>query len=646
MAMNERIHIMREAIVKITQMLAGQTIQVTQRGISAYVKSNDKGKPYLVNLPFMPDNADDKLIDAIQGFLDHEVAHILFTDFEAMPKAMREGTGGMLNLLEDSRIEREMGKRFEGSADNLNRVGRFFLEKYTMPKLKEAIANGDNEQVVGLLMVPLIRGMAGQHVFRDFMKDKMSHVQEEYDKIKDLAPQIEALSSTDACLKLASTIKKRLSKASAPPADPTPPMMPPPKPPKSGSGGGDPDPADPDPTPGDPDPADPADPSDPDEEEGGAAAGPGGGDEDGDMRVTGGEPDDSISHDAESGKNPAPDGQEVDTAHGSGLTWEAIDKNMAVDYDDCVSSVITNSAADTAGDADYLIYSKDFDVVEPLEVGKGYKDDHMKNMVEDVEHMVGPLQKDLERAISARSLSQWVPGQRSGRLNAASLSRLAVNDPRVFRRKHEVTSKDVAVELVVDMSGSMSGTKITTASRAAYALAAVLERIGIPCEVICFTTGPAAFDDRAHYEREVAKIGRNFSRNESLYMPILKGFDERLLPNVKQRFAWLPHCGDLRNNVDGECIEVAARRLMKRREAGKVMMVLSDGAPHAAGSTGELSKHLKQTVKAITKAGVNVLGIGIQSDAVRQFYPKALVLHDVKELPNLVMKELRAVLIK
>ena len=80
--MNERIAIMRQAIATVTQTLSGADVQVTQSGIEAWVRNDASGKPVQVNLPYLPDNADDALIDAIQGFLDHEVAHILFTDFK------------------------------------------------------------------------------------------------------------------------------------------------------------------------------------------------------------------------------------------------------------------------------------------------------------------------------------------------------------------------------------------------------------------------------------------------------------------------------------------------------------------------------------------------------------------------------------
>lgn len=688
MAMNDQIYIMREAIIKLTQMLAGKGIQVTQRGVSAYVRADKSGRPVLVNLPYIPDNATMELIDAIQGFLDHEVAHILFTEFPVMEDAMKIGAGGMLNLIEDARIEREMGKRFQGSGENLARMGKFFLDKYTTPKMNAAIKSGNTKELIAVLTVPLVRAMAGQQIFAEFMKDKMHHVEEVNDKIKDLAGRIEGATSTRDCLDLATTIVKRLRDGAAVPPPAADPAAPPPIPMPGGGGSSgkkdpkaptagkapkaakapDPDPADEEEDPAAPgdddeeekDPADPAaDPDDEeapapgdddeeDDEEGAAGpADPSGSPADDDMHTGGGSGDDDEDPSMEdAGEGGGGDSEEIDIAQSSGISWKDIDKETARDYDEAVSALITNSAADAASSADYLIFSKENDTVEPLHVGSGYDPVMLTRLEDDVNHMVGPLQKDLERAISARSLSSWSPGHRAGRINSASLSRLAVGDDRVFRRKMEVSSKDVAVELLVDMSGSMSGSKIQTAIRAAYALASVLERIGIANEVICFTTGRASAGDPGQMEMEVKKIGRQFSRAENLYMPILKGFNERMNTEVKKRFGWLPNSRDMRNNVDGECVEIAARRLMARRENGKILMVFSDGAPSCFGDVKTLAPHLKKVVENISKGGVNVIGIGIESTEVRRFYPKSLVLNNVAELPVVVMKELRALIVK
>jgi cobalamin biosynthesis protein CobT len=654
--MSERIMIMREATVTLTQMLAGKGVQVTQRGVSAFVRADKDGKPYLVNLPYIPDNADEVLLDAIQGFLDHEVAHILFTEFPLMEQAHKAGAGGMLNLIEDSRIEREMANRFQGSAENMARMGKFFLDKYTLPRMKEALKTGDTDTLVGVLTVPLVRMMAGQQIFAEFMKDKMHHVQDVYDKIKDLQPKIARVGSTRECLDLAKTIVKRLRDGDpAAGSDPDPSAPPPPK-----GAGGKSKGAGKASKPGkkDPDEEEKKDEEEgegeeegkPEDEEGEEEAAAAGGDEeaDGDEGDGKGElASDQDEGDGEGGEAaggpmtpPDPDA-ETDVSQSSAISWEAIDRETAKDYDDVASGLITDKATAMAKHAEYLVYSTDQDIIETMKVGSGYKDTMLTGLQDAVDHMVGPLQKDLERAIAAKSLSHWNPGHRSGRLNAAALSRLAVNDPRVFRRKTETTTKDVAVQLVVDMSGSMDGEKITTAAQSAYALAATLDRIGITSEVICFTTGMGYCGDLSTLHAEEAKIGRKFSRAEQLYMPILKGAGERMSTDVKKRFAWLPHCSSLRNNVDGESVQIAGHRLLSRKEKGKILIVLSDGAPHAYGETRTLGPHLKKVVENLTRAGVKVIGIGIQSSEVRKYYPKNFMINNVSELPSVVMKELR-----
>lgn len=692
--MKEKIHIVREAVVKLTQLLSGKGIKVTQCGISAYVKSDAKGRPFLVNLPYIPDNADDQLIQAIQGFLDHEVAHILFTDFSIM------GTGnkrldGMINILEDTRIEREMANRFRGSAQNLEDTGKFYLDKYVTPRLQEAMKKGDKNEIIGNLIVPMIRGLSGQLIFKHYMNDKMSHVQEVYDKIKDLAPEIERAASTKDCVELAKTICKRLAqddsssksgddgddskeskgkskqqsktkKKDKKSADTKPQD-------DEGEGEGDDDGKDEsenkssaknkdakdegdsddegDEGDGDGDGKDDKGDGEGDEGEGEgegevAAAKAGDGDSEGDGEGGDeGEEGDSGEAQVLEEDSGGKAGGEIDIGKESSALLAAIDKELANDYDSSLSSTITDSSAATASTSDYLVYTKDKDIIEPLKVGKEYRDEMLTSLQDSVDHMVGPLQKDLERAIAARSLSHYSSGHRSGRLHTANLHRLTMNDDRVFRRKEEAASKDVAVTLLVDMSGSMGGGKIHTASKAAYALASVLERIGIVCEVLGFTTGEYC-GDLGKMQEEERKMKRRYSRMEALYMPVLKSYNERMTIETKKRFAWLPNTRSMRNNVDGESVEVAARRLMTRREKGKILMVLSDGAPHGYGNTSDLSPHLKRTVAAVTSAGVNVVGIGINSDAVRQYYPKCMVLNNINELPGAVMKELRALIIK
>jgi cobalamin biosynthesis protein CobT len=199
---------------------------------------------------------------------------------------------------------------------------------------------------------------------------------------------------------------------------------------------------------------------------------------------------------------------------------------------------------------------------------------------------------------------------------------------------------------LVDNSGSMGGRKTKTAMSAAYALSSTLERVKVAHECIGFTTGSGGPGySSSVISAESHRIGRSFSRTEPVYMPIFKTFEERLTPVVKKRFAEaVGNQNFLANNIDGEAVETAYMRLLKRKERRKVLIVLSDGFPACYGNASELYSHLHKAVADATKSGVQVIGIGIMSNAVKTFYPNHVVLNELEKLPLTVMGELKRIL--
>ncbi len=78
------------------------------------------------------------------------------------------------------------------------------------------------------------------------------------------------------------------------------------------------------------------------------------------------------------------------------------------------------------------------------------------------------------------------------------------------------------------------------------------------------------------------------------------------------------------------------------------MMVLSDGNPSCPNEVGRnvLYADLKRATKEIEAAGVDLISIGIMTDAPRNFYRQSTIINNVSELPATVMSELKKHLMK
>ena len=690
-----KVEILRETIKIVAAALAEKSIPITQRGGMAYVEWDKRtGKPKRINIPFIPDNASERLIKAVQGFVDHECAHVLFTDFNAVKDAAKAGVGTMHNILEDTYIERNMKELYRGSRHNLNEVWGFIAEEMLKPKLDTAIAMGDRKMKVAAGLPIAIHAWAGSERAVDFMKDRIAH----FDDVRrifgdDLIDKIPELEDSRDCFRLAVSMQNRFNEwkeelerermKSVP--DPDGDM----EAPGEGDGSDEDDDEFDEPVSdaGDVDFEDDDDEDfDESDDEPGKSSGESSDDDedeegdevDGSAAVDGDEedPDETEETDRRDGLTDGDDDEEdsdepdhseeeedsegtedgEDESSGDeeedddeGFTEEEIAefeealKEME-DLDAMAEKVIADEMEEALSDADYWPLTKDFDVIErytPEHVDETY----VRRAQEDVKRHVGILQKQLERSVAARSHSRHIPGYRSGRLHGAALYRVATGDDRVFRRKHEFKTKDVDVQLVVDLSGSMSGSKVALACECAYALAEALDRLNINNQVVGFTTKNSFAVSRAEDEVE-RTTSRYPSRTEALYMPILKDWSQRFTADRKVATLMAGRDVALANNIDGESLEYAARMLTAQGGSRKVMIVLSDGAPCAAGSLPEQSVHLKRVIKRLEQSGMELFGIGIMTESVKRYYTHYEVVRELEELPTKVMTTMQNLLLR
>lgn len=281
-----------------------------------------------------------------------------------------------------------------------------------------------------------------------------------------------------------------------------------------------------------------------------------------------------------------------------------------------------------------------------------------KKILERVRRMVNVIRRKLLNDLVSIG-RVWTLNKTEGVLNDKALHKIGTGDRAVFKRRIKKERIDTAVSLVIDCSGSMNGEagrddngdyveKIDIAIDAAVLFAETLDLIKVPFETIGFT-GDASSDAKkwkkvvGKGEMTYPREERDYSRLGAILHFIVKSFGAKNR-NCKRAYAALKYVGH-HNNIDGESILFAAKRLAQRPEGRKVMFVFSDGRP--AGYTNyDQTEHLKAMVKKITKSGIELIGVGIADTAVKRYYPKCVVIKNLKKFTETTYKLLSEMLKK
>lgn len=695
----------RDSLQTVVNLLTSRKIRVVDFGTSAYCAHDKKtGELLYINIPSIPDSASDALLCAIRGFVDHEVAHVLFTNPKISTMMSSKVSHALWNVVEDTFIERKMSSMFTGSRKNLIKVQKHLIESFFEPKIDTYIREyGKNNKglFLDIFLMPVSRAYCGHSPFIEFMEPYWGRFSEELAVLDSInyKTRINRITKSEGSAKLAADLLRafrekkeeedKLKEPTEKPEDPAPELEKPedekPKPEeeeekkedekstfsptdekeKKDSHDDTPEPVEPEdhePSLEDHDPLEEGE-HDRESESGG---------EKGSMDDFGGGGDgdtaDSLyDEDCEEGGESVKDSEED-----SECEELSADDMKELDSEDAPESKSIEDAsseliADEMKSIDSFVYtpfSRVNDFMGPLEdahkaIGEnavslpgvlwGNKDarryifdadlgliSFRHNIERKLTSKSSTLAKDLERAIASRNRVQKVGGLRRGKVNPSSLWKIAVpsiNDDRVFSRKEEHRAVNAAVQIVIDLSGSMGGSRIALATTAAYALSDALDKIKVPNIITGFTT-VGIYDTHES------------SRVEPLFLPTLKKWNEKSNSSIVR--ARLGSCCDvlpLKNNVDGESILALSRHHVGRTEDRQIMLVLSDGEPAARGHN--FRPHLIEVADyLLNKAKIDLLAVGIQTDAPSHYYKYHTKVDSLDDLPKTVIAAIRSILLE
>jgi len=303
-------------------------------------------------------------------------------------------------------------------------------------------------------------------------------------------------------------------------------------------------------------------------------------------------------------------------------------------------------------DPNYRVFNDSFDeeipaeeLADPAELERLRA--YLDQQLEPLKGAVGRLANKLQRRLQAQQNRSWLFDMEEGILDAGRLARVVANPttPLSFKIEKDTEFRDTVVTLLLDNSGSMRGRPISIAAICADVLARTLERCDVKVEILGFTT--RAWKGGQSREKWLAE-GRvqQPGRLNDLRHIIYKSADapwRRVRPNL----GLMMKEGLLKENIDGEALEWAHRRMLARSEARKILMVISDGAPVddstlSVNPANYLEKHLRDVIAMVERRkAVELMAIGIGHDVTR-YYSRAVTITDVEQLAGAMTEQLAA----
>jgi len=263
----------------------------------------------------------------------------------------------------------------------------------------------------------------------------------------------------------------------------------------------------------------------------------------------------------------------------------------------------------------------------------------------NLQSLVAKLANKLQRQLLAKQNRSWEFDLEEGMLDSSKLSRIIIDPfhPLSYKMEKETEFKDTIVTLLIDNSGSMRGRPISVAAICADILSRTLERCSVKVEILGFTTKNwkgGKSREKWNLENKPSYPGRLNDLRHIIYKSADKPWRQS-----KKNLGLMLKEGLLKENIDGEALLWAFKRISTRKEERKILMVISDGAPVddstlSVNSGDYLEKHLKQTVKWIEEnSNIEILAVGIGHDVTR-YYKRAIKIADVQELGDVMINQL------
>lgn len=637
--LNRAVHEMKQALDIVARLLSNKGVKVIFKGTQCYTDHKIICLPELALLErkgMTPAEVKEAqhFLEAVRGYLFHEVAHILYTDQKVWNESiLKHGMffKQVLNLVEDPRIEQEMTKLWRGSgAAVLHTVG------WVLPGVKKNMENGSLAARFLVAFCYVTRLGTDSPFFKSLEADVKVLLGDFLPELrraralKSTADAVQLSLDIIAKLKLPKEQQKKTEKSLQP------------------SGEGDESEAT---EQADEEEEEVEEESEPDEADSDEAG------EDGDEKEDEEEEDsdEADSDEEEEGEAEAEaeeededeaeedDGEAAAQALSEMQDPNSIEAELAnADASQIISKYLEPNVA-SAGDK-YLIFTTEYD---DFSVPPSHPPTEYAALIANSRKSFGIVKRNLANVLRSRADTLAVHELEEGDLDTGALYRLASGvSNKVFMESHEQLDTSVAVALLVNESGSMGAgmpSRIELAKMTCALLSEVLDSLNVPFAIYGHTTGYSAGAAQQQAKPEDYQV---YARWGPTVVRPYKSFDESY--NVAKHR--LPGMAPRNNTHDGEALLHAGAALLAVKGVNRrILITIDDGEPYpcAGPAYNMVSRHkayLHEVVKSLSAAKVELLGMGMGTSSVRDYYPSSVVVSDMNTFPTVALTEMKKLL--
>ncbi|SFC92666.1 Cobalamin biosynthesis protein CobT [Thiohalospira halophila DSM 15071] len=582
-----------------------------------------------INVPPIKDEADPGLVRKAWGFLDHESAHVLLTDFPVYQQWARKVGASLINIVEDIRIEAALIGRYPGARRNLDHLCQCSVDdgSFEAPSADLPVSS----LVLGhCLYRGRSRGL-GQSALDGYAAEierllRQAAGDDLVDKLNEQIDRAPAAATTDEAGWIAFDIYRLLQDTEEQQDQPS---------------GGDSSDAQSGQQAGEGEPGDASSESDEESDSSDGAGDSAGGSEEGTEEdaqedTQGGSDGSSEEGNGSASASGDEPGQEEDAGNG------AASGSGADSQDDDQGQADSSAGSGSGGEVSLdgllqAIKEADPDAVditaavrEALNAAKDGHDNMLPEMAEEGRYLAVPdwlsaelkadaktatlgLRKRLQGLLEAQARTRKTHSRSGRRLDARRVHRLKVGDTRLFERKRSEQGVNTAISILVDASGSMAD----AVEGKFLSSGGPVQRINLACQ------GAWSVTEALKGAKGVSTGVIAFGSQAQELKPLGQDGKYRHGPFVLQGGSTWTDSGVMR----------AMRQLLPAREDRKILLVLTDGDPNDPWQARDAFRLARQS-------GVETLVLGIGELRLSLGADEEAILDDISQLPQTMLRML------